>query len=161
VDGTASDPARFFSHDLDHFFWRIIEPNNPQTIGITLSRHAPVDMALYQGIDSALAFSDVLTQRIEILPDKRSKTLAEAIIFYILREGRDVYGILDFNAAQIKRQVTSIARQSTKTDTAAGYNQFWDLHHRLGDSKDLGQAFRTKPSPKEIFQRLRWLAQTL
>jgi hypothetical protein len=161
VDGTPLEPARFFAHDDDHFFNRMRETNNARTIGINLSGHAPVDMALYQGIDSALAFSEVLTRLIDTLPDKRSKTIAEAIIFYILREERDVYGILDFNAPQIKRQVISIARQSAKADTATSYNQFWALHHRLGDSKDLGQAFRTKPSPQEIFQRLKWLAQTL
>jgi hypothetical protein len=161
VDGTTLEPDRFFEHDKDHFFNRMRERNNALTVGITLSVHAPVDMALYQGIDSALAFSEVLNQQIDTLPDTRSKTLAEAIVFYILREERKVYGILDFNAEQIKRRATSIVRQASRPDTSTSTNPYWDLVRRLSNSADLGQAFRIKPSAEEVSRTLAWIATTL
>lgn len=161
VDGVRLEPDRFEAHDDDHFFNRMRERNNALTVGITLSLHAPVDMALHQGIDSALAFSDVLDHLLKTLPSKRSQTLAEAVVFYIIRETRDVYGILDFNAEQMKRQAALLIRQSDRADTSAGTNQYWDLVRRLSNAQDLGQAFRTKPTAEEVFKVLVWLVKTL
>lgn len=155
VDSVSLGPQRFLEHDLDHYRTRMSHGNERLPLTVLMSKRGPIDIALFADRGSAINFLLLVKSRIETLPTRRKQVLAQAVLFYMIHERGDYYGISDFNAKRIKVIAKDLLYSENRDRMSI--HDFDALKRRLQNRGDLGQAFRNSPSHEEIREIVIWL----
>ena len=146
ISGKTMGPVEFFEHDADHYTARMNLGRLDRSLKAIFGP-APVDAALYVGFPDAIKLVERLGAFIGEMSRPRERRIAEAVVFYIVREQENYHGTLDFNRSMLRGIFGSLLRNGNSNGLSSELPKFLA---RLKQRDDIGQAFKQPPSEEEV-----------